>query len=148
MLKIIYTYGGTDSLDLNQSNLTGDATVDRNSDYVRGLVAGRLVQLDADGKVELADGSKFVEGFIINDASGYEFENIPALASGKVPVITGGGVVVTDQVEEDDIVIGDALYVKAGGLLTKTKPSETSVVFAYARTSNSASDKSLTVRFV
>lgn len=151
MLKIINVYGGTDStIKLNQTNLTGNVAEDRNSDYVRSLVAGRLVSLDANGFVKLANGADFVEGFIINDASGYEFENVPALASGIVTVITGGGVVITDQVIDDNIVVGDKLYV-SNGMITKVDPTgddANGTVIGYARTANSANDKSLTVRFL
>lgn len=149
MLKIINSYGGTDStVKLDQTGLTGDVTVDRNSDYVRSLVGGRVVTLDASGSVQLAEDTDFVEGFIVNDASGYEFENIPALASGIVTILTGGGVVITDQVVESNVVVGDKLYAKGGMLSKVPTDASTAIVFGYARTANSASDKSLTVRFV
>jgi len=155
MLKIDHVFGTSDSgFTLDPSELTGDINVDSRSAYVNQFVGGRLATLDADGYIKLADGAtdEFVEGFIINDAAGYEFENTPAIASGKLPLLCGGGLVETDQVVEDNIKAGDKLYIGTGanaGLLTKVDPTGngTGIVFAIARGANSASNKTVKVQF-
>jgi hypothetical protein len=155
MLKISHVFGAADSgFKLDPSELTGDINVDSKSAYVTALVAGRVAAIGADGYIKLCDGlganGETPEGFIINDAAGYFMENTPALASGVVTVLVGGGVASTDQVVDTDITSGDKLYVGTGaniGLLTTTAPAG-ATVFAVARTSNSASDKTVQVRFV
>jgi hypothetical protein len=155
MLKIDHVFGTADSgFVLDKSKLTGDVAVDSRNGYVAGLVGGRVATTDANGNVKLCDGkTEFAEGFIINDASGYFMENTPALASGIVTVLVGGGVCNTDQVVEENIVSGDKLYVGTSdnvGLLTKVDPTGdgSGTVFAIARSGNSAADKTVKVRFL
>ena len=150
MLKIKAVYGGTDNgFTLDPSKLTGDIAKDANSDYVKSLVGGKLACIGSDGFIKLAESSDVVEGFIVNDASGYFMENTPALASGIVTVLCGGGVVLSDQVVEDDIKSGDKLYAGTGdnkGLLTKSG-AEGAAVIGVARTGNNSSDKTVELRF-
>lgn len=155
MLKIDHVFGTADSsFALDPSQLTGDINVDSRSAYVTKFVGGRLATLGADGYIKLADGAtnEFAEGFIINDAAGYFMENTPALASGVVSVLVGGGVVYTDQIVETNVVAGDKLYAGTGnnvGILTKTNPHATKgAVVAIARSANSATDKTVRVRFL
>ena len=156
MLKIDYIFGASDNgFPLDKSKLTGDVAVDSKSEYVSSLVAGKVAALDGNGNIKLCDGaSDFAEGFIINDASGYFMENTPALASGVVPVLVGGGICETDQVVETDIKPGDKLYVGTGdnaGLLTKNDPTgddKNGQVFAIARSGNSAANQTIKVRFL
>jgi len=149
MLNIKGVFGGSDNgFTLDGSKLTGDVAEDSRSEYVGQFVGGRLASIGSDGFIKLTEGDKdYAEGFIINDASGYFMENTPALASGIVTVLCGGGVVLTDQVVEEDIAAGDKLYAgKEGnaGLVTKT---ETGSAIGVARTGNSASDKTIELRF-
>jgi len=153
MLNILYIYGAKDSdFEINPSNLAGDLGTVRASAAIQALKGGRLATIGADGYVKLAVNGDSKAGFIINDAAGYEFENTPAIASGKLPLLCGGGLVETDQVVEDNIKAGDKLYIGTGantGLLTKVDPTKdkTGTVFAIARGTNSASNKTVKVQF-
>lgn len=153
MLNILYIYGTKDSdFEINPSNLAGDLGTVRASTAIQALKGGRLATIGADGYVKLAVDGDSKAGFIINDAAGYEFENAPAIASGKLTLLVAGGLVETDQVVEDNIKAGDKLYIGTGGnagLLTKVDPTagKTGTVFAIARGTNSASNKTVKVQF-
>jgi len=163
MLKIHYINGSIDgTIALDPAQLTGDINVDRKSPYVQQFVSGSVVAIGPDGYIKLAEDGDVGIGLLVNDVAGNEFENTPALASGKAPALIGGCVVDTDRVKETDIKPGDKLYVGTGedaGLLTKVKPQELTLVegtpntvdkypsepVAVARTANSAADKTVTV---
>lgn len=150
MLKVLHR-GLHQSLPLNPAALTGNAEIDSQSEYVRGLVGGRLAALAPTGVV-LADGlataKKYPIGFIVNDAAGYYFENAPALASGQLTVSSGNQVVVTDQIDTDEtFALGDLLYAGSGakaGLVTKT-PAEGATVVGVAGSTASAANPELKV---
>lgn len=147
MLKQLYLYGSSDSeFDLDPALLAGDLDTIRAGTIIQGLKAGRLATVNDKGYVRLAVKTDYVPGFIINDAAGYSFENTPAIASGKVPLLSGGGLVETDQVVEGDIKAGTPLYVGADGMVTKVKASD-SVQLGISRSENSATDKTLRVQF-
>jgi len=130
MLKILHS-GIQPSFDIDKTGLTGDVEQDLKSAYLNSLVGGRLFGLDANGNVQLADGDPANPaqpiGFLILNATGYFFENKPALASGKVAGTLGNCVVITDQiVTSETFAPGDALYAGTGanvGLVTKTAPA-------------------------
>jgi len=149
MLKILYKNGCIDgnTFELDPDIYLGqDALEASDNEEVQALVAGRLATIGTDGYVELADGNPL--GVIVNDAEGRDLYNKPALASGKVPVMFGGGLVETDQVVEDNIAIGDKLYCGTGdnkGLWTKTA-SDGAEVIGVAVSANSASDKTVKIQ--
>ena len=157
MLRILYVYGAQDTtLPLDQTSFTGDPMVDRLLTYIQNLDAGCCVQQDTSGYIALADGSRAtyyrgIEGVIINDAAGNEFENWPALASGLVPVVTLG-LIETDKVVETNITYGTILYAGTStnvGLFTSTAPQSGVLVPAgVARSANSASDKTTRIRLL
>ena len=148
MLNILYINGSRDSeFEINPAHLVGGIGAVRASANIQKLKAGRVATVGADGYVKVAgdDDAQFA-GFIINDAAGYEFENTPAIASGKLPLLIGGGLVETDQVKETDIKPGDQLYIGDNGVLTKTKGTLKNV-FGLARSANSAANKLVRVQF-
>lgn len=153
MLKIHYVVGPQDStIEINPAHITGVYATDRASADLTKFVAGRMVTIGTDGYATLTDGQhatlyRGTEGCIINDAIGKDFENWPALASGKIPVVKG--LIETDQVVETNVAPGDLLYAGTStnvGLFTKTAPSGTPVPVGIARTGNSATDKTVRVR--
>lgn len=146
MLKILYIFGAKDgTLKLDPALLTSGVVEFQAQAEIQALKGGRLVMLDANGFVVPADdaGAAFA-GILVNDAAGYDFENVPALASGQVTALFGGGIVETDQVVQDDVVSGADLYIGAGGQFTTVDPG-TGTVVAKARTANSVEDKTLTI---
>jgi hypothetical protein len=150
MLKILYKNGALDSefkLPENKINLDERSFVQ--DGLIKSLIAGRLVTVDGNANVKLADGASDIPlGVLVNDAAGYVYENVPALASGRCPAMQGGGLIVTDQVVEDNIVPGDKLYCGTGannGMFTKTSPVDGAMVVGIAREANSTADKSLKI---
>lgn len=145
MLKILYIQGTIDgTFPLDPTELTGDAVADRSLAYVTKFKAGSIVKIGADGYIALAADKDLGVGILVNDAAGYDFENIPALASGMAPAIIGGCVVETDNVADTDLTAGIPLYVVAG-VLQKTDPG-TGIPVALTRSANSASDKTVRIQ--
>jgi len=149
MLKIQYVNGSVDgTLALDPSQLTGDLSTDRNSAYVRQFESGKMVTFDSNGYAKLAVDGDLGAGPLVLDAYGADFENVPALASGVMSYMIGGGVAYTDHVVDTNIVPGDALYLATGadaGKLTKT--AGTGPAVGVARSANSASDATVLVHF-
>lgn len=99
-----------------------------------GVLGGMFASMSGNYEVEIAadnavSGVPEPIGIFLNDAAGSAYENTPAVASGKVTVMTGPGSYETDlyeTVKEDDTALavawadalGDALYVSDFGLLT------------------------------
>jgi len=151
MLKILHK-GIQASLNLDQSGLTGDVEQDSKNAYVMSLVGGRLVSLDASANVQLADGEVHTTkpiGFVINDANGYFYQNIPAAASGKVPVTVGNCIVITDQLADGITVVpGELLYAGTGadvGKITNIPPDPTSSVVGVAASAASPAEPELQI---
>lgn len=120
MLKILHK-GTQYNLAMDETGFTGDHEVDKALAVVTKMKAGRVAAINTLGVGTLADGTPGNNlhpiGFIINDAEGGFFENIPALASKKVPIhLINGGVVVTDQIDVSDTFDeGDPVYAGTGG---------------------------------
>ena len=150
MLRIKYVFGALDgSNELNPAKLTGDLNTDLQSDYLQGLVAGRVAAVKG-GYIELAEDGDADVGLVVHDAVSQYGTNQGAVATGKLTILVGGGVVETDQVVETNVQAGDLLYIGKGknaGLLTKTKPSDNAKPVAVARTGNTANDKTIVIRF-
>lgn len=130
MLKILHK-GHQISLDQDQTGFTGVVATDTALTVVTKMKAGRVAAIKSDGTATLADGAIANNldpiGFIINDAAGYFFENVPAIASGKIAVTFGPCVIITDQIlTSETFQPGDKLYCGSSGnvgLITKTQPT-------------------------
>lgn len=99
-----------------------------------GAMGGMFATMSGNYEVNIADdngvsGHPEPIGVFLNDAAGEAYENTPAIASGKLTVMTGPGSYETDiyeTVKEDDTALavawadalGDPLYVSDFGLLT------------------------------
>lgn len=150
MLQILYK-GIQYNAAMDMTGFNGDVAHDAALPIVTEKVAGRLGSLNpADGTLQLADGATDQPlGFIINDASGYFFENKPAIASGIIPVTFGNCVVITDQIDTDlTFSPGEALYAGTGakvGLVTNVPSAPTDKKIGIAGSSASISAPELTV---
>lgn len=99
------------NLDLNTTTFTGTATEDNQLAYLKGLKAGKLAGVDANGKAALASATVNPIGFIVVDASANPVDNYPAVASHKLAVTVGNCVVVTDQIKSGDtLTAGQPVY--------------------------------------
>jgi hypothetical protein len=153
MLQILYK-GINYNAPLDTTGFTGNIAVDSASAYVVSLVGGRLATLHPTG-VALANAANndIFAGFIINNAAGYFFENIPALASGLVPLSVGPQGVITDQIVAGlTFTPGQPLYIGSGGnagLVTNVQPTPgsgvNSTAFGIAGSAASASSPELTI---
>jgi len=150
MLNVLYKNGSMDgnTFELDPTIYVGkDPMVSALDPKVVELQGGRMATMGADGFVKLgANGD--VLGLVVNDASGVPLFNKPAMASGKVTLMFGGGLIETEQVIDEDVVAGDKLYCGDNGMWTKVDPTEDSsgVVYGVAVSSNSATDKTLKIQ--
>jgi len=149
-MKILYKNGSIDgnTFELDPAIYEAlDPMVSALDPKVVELQAGRMATIGTDGFVALAsDGD--VLGLIVNDASGVPLFNKPAMASGKVPLMFGGGLIETAQVIDEDIVASDKLYCGAKGMWTKVDPSGdgSGTVYGVAMSANSATDKTVKIQ--
>lgn len=145
------------NLDMDQTGLTGDIEADKALAYTQSMKAGRIAGIDSNGKAQLADGSAdsasiqmIPIGFIINDAAGYFFENVPALASKIIPVIMGNCVIVTDQIDTTlTFTPNDVLYVGTGakiGLVTNVASTSGYIIGVAGSSASSAAPELLIYR--
>ena len=96
-----------------------------------GALGGMVAKYSGNYEVDVSDNYTAV-GIFINDAAGSPFENTPAVASGKSPMMTSHGSYETDVYEtrnEADgadvtYAAGDKLYVSDFGLLTTEAVSD------------------------
>lgn len=148
MVKSIQRLNGGTTFDLPiKSTLLEKELGDFRTDAeVLKLTSGIVVTVDTDGSVKPAGGSSSDKaiGFLLLSAAGNDLENIPAYASGRVAVSAGNGALYrTDNVADNNIAAGDALYAGANGVITKNQGTLTTVV-GVALTGNSSADKTIT----
>lgn len=119
-------------VDMSKANYSVGGVLDLatavSTDYIQSLIAGRLVCQDVNGFVSLCDGKTSNPlGFLVLDAKGGFFGNIPALAGGMVSHTFGNTVIRTDQiVSTDSFKVGDKVYAGTGdsvGLVTNVAPA-------------------------
>lgn len=126
-------------LELSSQEFFQDATL-------VAMKAGCLATVNAAGHVVLCDGATVRPlGVIVNDVTGYIFENVPALASGKVPLMQGGGLIRTDNVVEENLVPGTDMYCSPDGIFTSVDAGN-GVVVGTTRTANSTADKTVRIQ--
>lgn len=155
MLKILHK-GLQISLDQDQTGFTGVIATDVALAVVTKMKAGRIAALTSGGLATLADGAvgNGLEplGFIINDAAGYFFENVPAVASGKIAITFGPCVIISDQIlTSETFAPGDKLYSGTSGnvgLITKTSAGGTARLIGIALSSASAAAPELTLAVI
>lgn len=116
------------SLNLDTAGFTGDEIANSKLAYVQSIKAGVVVNMDSDGFVQLCDGvADDPIGFVVNDAAGGAYENLPAMATRSVAVVPiGTGVVQSDQILAGlTIAPGDALFADTGadGQITNVAPT-------------------------
>lgn len=118
----------------NTATEAGRALGRISADAPAGVMGGMFASMSGNYEVNISDnngvsGVPEPIGVFLNDAAGSAYENTPAVASGKVTVMTGPGSYETDlyeTVKEDDTALavawanalGDPLYVSDFGLLT------------------------------
>lgn len=104
---------------------TGATSTRITADTPDGALGGMVAKYSGNYEVDISDDHS-VAGVFINDAAGSPFENTPAVASGKNPMMTGQGSYESDLYEtrnEADAAdltytAGASLYVSDFGLLT------------------------------
>lgn len=121
MLKILHK-GIHINLDLDTTSWTGDVDHDSNLTYMTDMNAGKLVALDTNGKLQLADGDPTHNlqpiGFNVLDAAGYFMQNKPAVAAKMLGVTGSPCVVITDQIDTAlSFLPGQKLYCGTTGKL-------------------------------
>ena len=95
------------------------------ADTPDGALGGMVAAYSGNYEVDISSQHTYA-GVFINDAAGSPFENTPAVASGKCPIVMGRGSYETDIYEtrnEADLAdvtyaAGNLLYVSDFGLLT------------------------------
>jgi hypothetical protein len=106
------------------------------ADTPDGALGGMIAHCSGNYEVDIANGSKFPVGWFINDAAGSPFENTPAVASGKCPMMTNQGSYETDiyetrnEADSADLTyaVGDKLYTSKNGMATKDSATSTDLV--------------------
>ena len=113
----------------NFGNLPGGRACDRiTADTPNGVLGGMVAVISNNDEIDIYAGQGTVKGVFLNNSSDASFENIPAVASGKVTVMQGRGSYKTDIYETvkeaggafaAPYAAGDLLYASNFGLLTK-----------------------------
>lgn len=116
--------------------------------YIQKLKAGVFVKIGTNKYIEVAGGTGTDKpiGVIVESVDGYANQNVNALACGLATVLVGGGnIFVTDNVKDEDITAGSALYIGTDGVLTKTEGTLKGAV-AIALSGNSTGNKAIVVQ--
>lgn len=126
VFEVLHMFGDFVSYELDPEKLVGDLQTVRNSDYISALVPGVCFGLDTKGFVlnlsGAGDESSRKFAFVTLLASGYDWENNPAIASGKITGLTGGGIVRTNNIKDATVTVGAPLYAGADGVMTTSEP--------------------------
>lgn len=126
------------SLSLDTTGFTRDILVNSKLAYVQNLKAGRVVELDSSGKLQLSDTGNTANrplGLLLNDAQGEDYGNRPALAESShlMAVAFGPFQAVTDQIDTAlTFANGDPIYASRGakvGQITNLQASGATATF-------------------
>jgi len=117
------------------------------ADSPDGALAGMVAMYSGNYECDICTAYKPV-GIFVNDAAGAPFENTPAVASGKVTVMTSMGSYETDLYETRDeadandltYTAGELLYVSDFGLLTAEDLSAKCIAVARISKAPTATD--------
>lgn len=94
----------------------------------RGVLGGTVAMIKGSYVCGQADGSKGEIGLFANDAAGEAFNNAPAVASGKIAIVSGMASCEVDVYADVDFAIGDKLYSDANGFLTNVESASKTVI--------------------
>lgn len=103
----------------------------------RGVLGGSVAAVDSEDYTVVPGTADLPPvGLFVNDAAGAAFENSPAVASGKIPVMKGQASVEVDVYEtrnaadDADLTysVGDLLYSSAQGFLTNEVSADGTVI--------------------
>lgn len=111
------------------------------ADSPDGVLGGMVAKFSDNYENDICDANSTPVGIFLNDAAGEPFENTPAVASGKVTMMTSLGSYETDiyetrnEANNADLLYaaGNLLYCSKNGLLTKDNSSNTFVVGVVAK---------------
>lgn len=125
----LYTLAANGFSRVNYNNASFARTFGRiTAATPNGALGGMVAQISGDYEVDIFDThAERPLGLFLNDAAGNAFENTPAVASGKLSVMTGPGSYETDIYETvleaggalPAWAVGQSLYVSNFGLLTR-----------------------------
>lgn len=146
VLDVKLVSGNFASFPINPELLYVDSLEYVQNPYIVSLKAGIAVKFGAEGYITPADKGGTITGFLVTDAANNINQNMATSANGQIAVLIGSAnQFITEQVKDDNVVVGDLLYVGDGGVLTKVKEGD-AIAVALALSSNSATSKSLLVQ--
>lgn len=113
----------------NFGNLPGGRTSDTiTAETPDGALGGMVAKISGNLETDIYDGTGTIAGLYLNNANDSAYENVPAIASGKLTVMHSNGVYSVDIYETEnedgsafasDYAFGDILYASNFGLITK-----------------------------
>jgi len=117
------------------------------ADTPDGALGGMVAKYSGNYEVDISNNYT-VAGIFINDAAGSPFENTPAVASGKCPMMTARGSYETDIYETRNelntldlaYAAGNKLYVSQFGLITKDTTGGVDALLGVCSKAPSATD--------
>ncbi len=118
--------------------------------YLLSLVDGKIVSVDTDGTMKLADGATDTPfGMIVRGFTEFDLGSNTTAGDQGIDVMVGTAIVIIDQIAAVTIAEGDKLYVGTGanaGLITNVSPGANAVVLGIAISSASPTAKNLKMK--
>ena len=114
---------------------TGMTSTRITADSPDGVLGGMIAKYSDNYEVDICN-TEVPVGIFLNDAAGAPFENTPAVASGKVTMMTSQGTYESDiyetrnEADSADLTyaVGDLLYCSKNGLITKDNSTNATVI--------------------